>query len=90
MAILVEIPPPLREAAGGNVHIQVTGTTVGEALTDLIRQHPALGTKLFDNGQLRPYINVFVNDEDIRYLEELQTPIQDGTTIALIPAVAGG
>lgn len=90
MPITVEIPPPLREAAGGNTAIQVTGDTVGAALMDLIRQHPAMESKLFQNGQLRPYINVFVNNEDIRYLDELQTTVQDGAVIALIPAVAGG
>jgi molybdopterin converting factor small subunit len=90
MAITVEIPGPLREATGGQTAVVVAGETVAAALADLIRQHPPLESKLFLNGQLRPYINVFVNDEDIRYLDELQTPVADGATIALIPAVAGG
>ncbi|MBA2227896.1 MAG: ubiquitin-like small modifier protein 1 [Thermogemmata sp.] len=90
MAVTVEIPAPLREATGGQTAVAVAGETVAAALADLIRQYPLLESKLFQNGQLRPYINVFVNDEDIRYLEELQTPVADGTTIALIPAVAGG
>lgn len=90
MPITVEIPPPLREAAGGQTTIQVAGQTVATALADLVRQHPALESKIFHNGQLRPYINVYVNDEDIRYLDELQTPLADGAVIALIPAVAGG
>ena len=59
-------------------------------LDDLLRQYPAIGPKLFDNGKLRPYINVFLNDEDIRYLDEMDTALQDGVTVALIPAVAGG
>ncbi len=66
------------------------GATVGECLADLIRIHPGLGSKLFDNGQLRPYVNVTVNDEDIRFLDDLATPVADGQMIDLIPAVAGG
>jgi molybdopterin converting factor small subunit len=90
MAITVEIPPPLREQAGGNTEVKVTGATVGAALADLVKQHPALEPKLFQNGALRPYINIFVNNEDIRYLDELDTKLADGVVVALIPAVAGG
>ena len=90
MAIKIEIPAPLREQAGGNTEVQVTGATVGAALADLVKQYPALEPKLFQNGALRPYINVFVNDEDIRYLDEMDTAVKDGTIVALIPAVAGG
>jgi sulfur-carrier protein len=90
MAIKVEIPPPLREQAGGNTEVQVQGATVGAALADLVKQYPALEPKLFQNGALRPYINIFVNDEDIRYLDEMDTAVKDGTIVALIPAVAGG
>lgn len=90
MAIQVQIPTPMREQAGGKAEVAVTGVTVQAALADLLRQFPALGPKLFDNGRLRPYVNVFVNDEDIRYLDEMNTPLSDGQTLALIPAVAGG
>jgi molybdopterin converting factor small subunit len=90
MAIKVQIPTPMREQAGGKAEVEVTGGTVKAALDDLLRQHPALGAKLFDNGKVRPYINVFVNDEDIRYLDEMDTAITDGVIVALIPAVAGG
>ncbi len=90
MAIRVEIPAPLREQAGGKTEVTVTGATVGAALADLVKQHPALEPKLFQNGALRPYINVFVNDEDIRYLDEMDTKLTDGVIVALIPAVAGG
>jgi molybdopterin synthase sulfur carrier subunit len=90
MAIKIEIPPPLREQAGGNTEVQVSGATVGAALADLVRQHPGLEPKLFQNGTLRPYINIFVNDEDIRYLDEMDTAVKDGVIVALIPAVAGG
>lgn len=90
MAIKVEIPGPLREQAGGNTEVAVAGGTVGAALADLVKQFPALEPKLFANGAIRPYINVFVNNEDIRYLDEMDTALTDGTTVALIPAVAGG
>ena len=90
MAIKIEIPAPLREQAGGNTEVQVQGATVGAALADLVKQHPGLEPKLFQNGALRPYINIFVNDEDIRYLDEMNTALTDGVIVALIPAVAGG
>lgn len=90
MAVKVQIPTPMREQAGGKAEVEVTGATVQAALDDLIRQHPGLAAKLFDNGKLRPYVNIFVNDEDIRYLDEMQTPVSDGVIVALIPAVAGG
>jgi molybdopterin converting factor small subunit len=90
MAIKIQIPTPMREQAGGKAEVEVTGGTVKAALDDLLRQYPAIGPKLFDNGKLRPYINVFLNDEDIRYLDEMDTKVTDGVVLALIPAVAGG
>ncbi len=90
MPIKVQIPTPMREQAGGNAEVVVSGPTVKAALADLIAQYPGLATKLFDNGKIRPYVNVFVNDEDIRYLDEMDTAVTDGVIVALIPAVAGG
>jgi molybdopterin synthase sulfur carrier subunit len=90
MAIKVQIPTPMREQAGGRSEVEAAGATVKAVLDDLVRQHPALGAKLFDNGRLRPYVNVFVNDEDVRYLDDLDTAVKDGEVVALIPAVAGG
>jgi molybdopterin converting factor small subunit len=90
MALKVQIPTPMREQTGGKADVEVTGTTVQAALDDLVRQYPGLKPKLYDGGKLRPYINVFVNDEDIRYLDEMNTPVTDGVIVALIPAVAGG
>jgi molybdopterin converting factor small subunit len=90
MPIKVQIPTPMREQAGGNAEVEVSGATVRAALDDLVRQYPGLQPKLFDGGKLRPYVNVFVNDEDIRYLDEMDTPVTGGQTVALIPAVAGG
>ena len=90
MAIKVQVPTPMREQAGGKAEVEVAGATVQAALDDLVRQYPGLRPKLFDGGKLRPYVNVFVNDEDIRYLDEMNTPVSDGVIVALIPAVAGG
>jgi molybdopterin converting factor small subunit len=90
MALKVQIPTPMREQTGGKAEVEVTGDTVRAALDDLVRQYPAIGPKLFDNGKMRPYINVFLEDEDIRYLDEMDTKVTDGVIVALIPAVAGG
>jgi len=90
MAIKVQIPTPMREQAGGKAEVEVSGETVKAVLADLVKTYPALEPKLFDKGKLRPYVNVFVNDEDIRFLDDLDTAIKDGETVALIPAVAGG
>jgi len=90
MPITVEIPPPLREQAGGNLKVVVSGATVQAVLEDLVKQYPALQSKLFNEGKLRPHVNVLVNDEDIRYLDETETAVADGNIVALIPAVAGG
>ena len=90
MSIKVQIPTPLREQSGGHAEVEVAGGTAGAALADLVAKYPGLAPKLFDGGKLRPYINVFVNDEDIRYLDEMDTPVTSGVVIALIPAVAGG
>ncbi len=88
--VKVQVPTPMREAAGGNAEVAVAGATVKDALADLVRQYPALGSKLFDGGKVRPYVNIFVNDEDVRYLDDLDTKVTDGVIVALIPAVAGG
>ncbi len=90
MSIKIEIPTPLREQSGGKAEVEVIGGTVGAALADLVKKYPALESKLFQSGKLRPYINVFINNEDIRYLDEMDTAVTDGVVVALIPAVAGG
>jgi sulfur-carrier protein len=90
MPITVDIPPPLREYAGGHAKVPVSGATVQAVLHDLVKQFPTLAPKLFDAGVLRPHVNVLVNDEDIRYLDDLDTAVTDGNSVALIPAVAGG
>jgi molybdopterin synthase sulfur carrier subunit len=91
MPIRIEIPPPMRELTDGKVEVTATGSTVKEAIADLVQNYPALKSKLFDEkGSIRQHINLFVNDEDIRYLDEMDTKLTDGVLLALIPAVAGG
>ncbi len=91
MAVTVRIPSQLRTLAGGASEVQVEGATVGEALKSLDATHPGFSDRLFDeNGKLRRFVNVFLADEDIRFLEGVDTPVAGGTTVSIIPAVAGG
>lgn len=90
MAVKVHIPTPLRPQAGDQAVVEVDATSVGEALKKLIEIHPAMGGKLFENGNLRRFVNIYVNDEDVRYLEQLETVIKVGDEVAIMPAVSGG
>jgi MoaD family protein len=91
MPIKIEIPAPMRDLTDGKVEVPATGNTVKEAINDLVARFPALKSKLFDDkGSIRQHINLFVNDEDIRYLDEMETKLTDGVLLAIIPAVAGG
>src|SRR5947209_20204220 len=85
------IPTPLRQYTGKQDTVQVKGATVGEALTDLTTQHHDLRKNLFnDEGKLRSFVNVYLNDEDIRYLGKDATPVKDGDTLSIVPSIAGG
>ena len=87
----LRIPTQLRTLTGGAGEVTVDGSTVGEALKALDAAHPCFGERLFDDeGKLRRFVNVFVADEDIRFLEGLESPVDDKTTVSIIPAVAGG
>jgi len=90
MAIKVQIPTPMRQHTDGKTTVEVVGGTVQAALADLGAKYPALAERVFQNGKVRPFINLYVNNEDIRYLENLATPVKDGDEVAIIPAVAGG
>lgn len=91
MPIEVQIPTPLRPQTEGQDTVEATGATVQAVLADVIRQFPALKDRLFDEtGQPRRFINLFINDEDIRFLEGMDTVTKDGDSLAIIPAVAGG
>jgi molybdopterin synthase sulfur carrier subunit len=91
MAISIRIPTQLRELSGGASETSVEGATVGEALTALEAAHPGFSQRLYDDkGGLRRFVNVFVDDEDIRFLTGLETPLAAGQTVSIVPAVAGG
>jgi molybdopterin synthase sulfur carrier subunit len=91
MSVIVRIPTTLRPITGGQSEVKVEGGTLAEVLTGLDTAHPGFKDRLFDEeGQLRRFVNVFVADDDVRYLQGLDTPVPDGETVSIIPAVAGG
>lgn len=91
MTVIVRIPTQLRSLAGGGAEVKVEGADVGAALADLEAKHPGFQGRLFDDeGKLRRFVNVFVADEDVRFLNGLDTPLTDGQVVSIIPAVAGG
>ena len=87
---VVRIPTPLRPHAEGLDSVEATGATVGEVLGQVFEQHPALKERLFGGTELRRFVNVYVNNEDIRYLEDLETKVEPRDEVSIIPAVAGG
>jgi len=87
----VRIPTPLRQAAKGNAEVKVTGDTVDDVIADLERQFPGLKERLVDDGgELRRFINIYVNEEDIRFLEGRKTALKDTDIVSIVPAIAGG
>jgi molybdopterin synthase sulfur carrier subunit len=91
MAVTVRIPTQLRPLAGGTSEVAVAGATVGDALKALDAAHPGFAERLFDDGGgLRRFVNVFVADEDIRFLDGLSTNLDETAVISIVPAVAGG
>jgi len=91
MIISVRVPTQLRNLTGGEGQISVEAGTVGEALKALDAAHPGVGERIFDDsGGLRRFVNVFVADEDVRFQQGLDTPLEEGQTVSIVPAVAGG
>lgn len=91
MPVEVRLPTLLRPQAGGAVTVTADGATVGDVFRALIAEHPGLGESLIDEaGQLHRFVNVYRNDDDIRYLDQLDTKVADGDVISILPAVAGG
>ena len=87
----IKIPPVLRSSVGGEREVQAEGGDVGSVLRGLVEQHPALESQLFGaDGSLNRYVNVYVNDEDVRVLAGLETTVRDGDTLNILPAMAGG
>jgi sulfur-carrier protein len=87
----VKIPPVLRASVSGEKQVEASGANVGEVLRDLASSHPATSEQLFSaDGQLNRYVNVYLNDEDVRVLDGLDTPVGEGDTLVILPAMAGG
>ena len=88
---MIHIPTPLRQYVGKQASVKVQGATVAEALSSLVSQHPELKRHLYtEDGKLRAFVNLYVNDEDIRYLQKEATALKDGDNISIVPSIAGG
>jgi molybdopterin converting factor small subunit len=91
MPVTVRIPTQLRNLSGGAAEVQVDGSTVAEVLKALDSAHPGFGERLFDDGgELRRFVNIFVAEEDIRFLQGIDTPVTESQVVSIVPAVAGG
>ena len=91
MSVKVRIPTTLRPMSGGNKQVEVAPGTLADVIAALDAAHPGFADRLLDeSGDLRKFVNVFVDDDDVRYLQGLATPVADGLTVSIIPAVAGG
>ena len=87
----VRIPTPLRKLTGGAEEVNAGGKNVGELIGELEKKYPGLKERICDdNGQVRKFVNIFANDEDIRFLKNLDTPVKDSDEISIVPAIAGG
>jgi len=91
MSVEVRLPTLLRQYTDGTASVTADGATIGEVFTAIVGQYPGLGGQLVDeSGALHRFVNVYVNDEDIRYLDSLGTPVAEGDVVSILPAVAGG
>jgi sulfur-carrier protein len=91
MPVLVRIPTPLRAITKGSAEVRATGSTVADLVEDLERQFPGLRERLLDEqGELRRFVNIYVNEEDIRFLEGKKTALKESDTVSIVPAIAGG
>lgn len=90
MSIEVRIPTILRPFTKDQKAVVATGLTLTSLITDLDQQYPGIGDRLLENGALRRFINIYINDEDVRFLGSLEAPIKDGDSVTILPAVAGG
>ena len=87
----VRIPTPLRKLTNGKEEVAAAGANVGAIIADLERQYPGIKERICDDaGQVRRFVNIFQNDEDIRFLQNLDTPVKDSDEISIVPAIAGG
>jgi len=88
--ITVRIPTPLRTLTGGNEQVEVNGATLREVIETLEKQHPGIKDRLLDEKGVRRFVNIYVGDEDARFLDGLETKLTSGTEISIVPAIAGG
>jgi len=87
---VIRVPPVLRQEAGGEREVQASGSTVRELLEDLTSKLPALGTRVYGAGEIHSFVNVYVDGEDIRTRDGVETPVRESSTVILLPAMAGG
>ncbi|HWN31936.1 MAG TPA: MoaD/ThiS family protein [Pseudonocardia sp.] len=90
MAVTVSIPTILRTHTGGEKSVQASGSTVSEVITDLDAKHGGIKARLIKDGSLHRFVNIYVNDEDVRFAGGLEAPVADGDSLTILPAVAGG
>ncbi len=90
MAIEVRIPTILRTYTGGEKAVSADGASLGALIDDLEASHPGIKDRLIENGDLRRFVNVYINDEDVRFIGGLEAPLSDGDQVVILPAVAGG
>ena len=88
--ITVRVPTPLRTLTGGADEVQVEGSTVAEVIEALEQKHPGMRERLLDDKGVRRFVNIYANDEDIRFLDNLETAVADGDSVSIVPAIAGG
>ena len=87
----VRIPTPLRKLTAGKEEVAAAGATIGELITDLEKNYPGIKARICDDdGKVRRFVNIFANDEDIRFLDNLDTPVKDEDEVSIVPAIAGG
>ena len=91
MPVSVRIPTPLRKLTNDEELVTVEAATIGDAISELQTKYPGIKERLVDdNGEVRRFVNIYVNEEDIRFLQNKETPIKDGNEVSIIPAIAGG
>jgi molybdopterin synthase sulfur carrier subunit len=90
MSVKINIPTPMRQHTENQAVVEASGTSVKDLLDNLGTKYPGIVSRIFENGQVRRFVNIYLNDEDIRYLDSLETAVKDGDELSIIPAVAGG
>jgi molybdopterin synthase sulfur carrier subunit len=90
MSVKVQIPTPMRQHTEGQATVEAAGSTVQGVLDNLGQKYPGITARLFEDGKLRRFVNLYLNQEDVRYLDNLATAVKDGDELDIIPAVAGG